>query len=115
MNILLEKKILLIICGGISAYKSLELIRSLKKKGAIVKTILTKSAEEFITPLSVASLSQDKVYKESLSRYGNTSAASVLIALHDFLKSTQIQVGDCLLLITFGGGLTYGAAVLTKN
>ena len=60
-------------------------------------------------------ISQDKVYKESLSRYGNTSAASVLIALHDFLKSTQIQVGDCLLLITFGGGLTYGAAVLTKN
>ena len=39
MNNLLDKKILLIICGGISAYKSLEVIRSLKKKGAKVKTI----------------------------------------------------------------------------
>ena len=59
-----EKKILIIICGGISAYKSLEIIRSLKKKGAKVKTILTKSATEFITPLSVTSLSQEKVYTE---------------------------------------------------
>ena len=64
MNNLLEKKILLIICGGISAYKSLELIRLLKKKGTKVKTILTKSAKEFITPLSVASLSQEKVYDD---------------------------------------------------
>ena len=64
MNNLLEKKILLIICGGISAYKSLEVIRSLKKKGAKVKTILTKSAKEFITPLSVTSLSQEKVYDD---------------------------------------------------
>jgi len=64
MNNLLEKKILLIICGGISAYKSLELIRSFKKEGAKVKTILTKSAKEFVTPLSVASLSQEKVYDD---------------------------------------------------
>ena len=64
MNNLLEKKILLIICGGISAYKSLEVIRSLKKKGAKVKTILTKSAKEFVTSLSVASLSQEKVYDD---------------------------------------------------
>ena len=40
-----NKKILLIICGGISAYKSLEIIRLLKKRGATVKTILTKSAK----------------------------------------------------------------------
>jgi len=64
MNNLLEKKILLIICGGISAYKSLELIRFLKKKGAMVKTILTKNAKQFVTPLSVASLSQEKVYDD---------------------------------------------------
>ncbi len=64
MNNLLEKKILLIICGGISAYKSLELIRLLKKNGSEIKTILTKSAKEFVTPLSVASLSQEKVYDD---------------------------------------------------
>jgi len=64
MSNLLEKKILLIICGGISAYKSLEIIRLLKKKGAKIKTILTKSAKEFVTPLSVSSLSQEKVYDD---------------------------------------------------
>jgi phosphopantothenoylcysteine decarboxylase / phosphopantothenate---cysteine ligase len=64
MNNLSKKKILLIICGGISAYKSLELIRLLKKEGTKVKTILTKSAKKFVTPLSVASLSQEKVYDD---------------------------------------------------
>ena len=67
MNNLLEKKILLIICGGISAYKSLELIRLLIKKGAKIKTVLTKSAKEFVTPLSVASLSREKVYEDFFS------------------------------------------------
>ena len=67
MNNFENKKILLIICGGISAYKSLEIIRMLKKQGAKIKTILTKSAKEFITPLSVASLSQEKVYDDLFS------------------------------------------------
>ena len=64
MNNIENKKILLIICGGISAYKSLEIIRLLKKRGAIVKSILTKSAKKFVTPLSVVSLSQEKVYDD---------------------------------------------------
>ena len=64
MNNLSNKKILLIICGGISAYKSLEIIRGLKKNNAQVKTILTKSAKEFVTPLSISSLSQEKVYED---------------------------------------------------
>ncbi len=67
MNNLSNKKILLIICGGIAAYKSLEVIRLLKKKNAQIKTILTKSAKEFVTPLSVASLSQEKVYHDIFS------------------------------------------------
>ena len=67
MKNLLDKKILYIICGGISAYKSLETIRLFKKNGAKIKTILTNSAKEFITPLSVASLSQGKVYSDLFS------------------------------------------------
>ncbi len=67
MNYFENKKILLIICGGISAYKSLELIRLLKKNGARVKTILTKNAKEFVTPLSISSLSQEKVYDDIFS------------------------------------------------
>ena len=64
MNDLTNKKILFIICGGVSAYKSLETIRLFKKNNAQIKTILTKSAKEFVTPLSVASLSQGKVYDD---------------------------------------------------
>jgi len=72
MNNFLNKKILLIICGGISAYKSLELIRSLKKRGAQIKTILTESAKQFVTPLSVSSLSQEKVYDDLFSLENET-------------------------------------------
>ncbi len=67
MNNLTNKKILFIICGGISAYKTLETIRLFKKNNATIKTILTKSAKEFVTPLSVASLSQGKVYDDLFS------------------------------------------------
>ena len=64
MDNLINKKILLIICGGIAAYKSLEIIRLLKKYGVTIKTILTKSGAEFVTPLSITSLSQSKVYQD---------------------------------------------------
>ena len=64
MNKLEGKKILLIICGGIAAYKSLEIIRLFKKSGANLKTVLTQSATKFVTPLSVTSLSQEKVYTD---------------------------------------------------
>ena len=58
------RRILLIIGGGISAYKSLELIRRLKDAGASVRVILTKAGAEFVTPLSLASLSGEKVMSE---------------------------------------------------
>ena len=67
MKDLLNKKILFIICGGISAYKSLEIIRMFKKHNAQIKTILTKNAKEFVTPLSVTSLSKGKVYDDLFS------------------------------------------------
>ena len=56
------KRILLIIGGGIAAYKSLELIRLLKKAGAAVTPVLTKAGAEFVTPLSVSALAGEKVY-----------------------------------------------------
>jgi phosphopantothenoylcysteine decarboxylase/phosphopantothenate--cysteine ligase len=59
-----NKKILVIIGGGISAYKSLDLIRLLKKKQVEIKTVLTKSGKEFVTPLSLASLAGAKAYED---------------------------------------------------
>ena len=57
-----NKNLLLIVCGGISAYKNLDRIRNLKNLGMNIKVILSKSAKEFVTPLSIASLSKNKVF-----------------------------------------------------
>ena len=61
---LASKRILLIIGGGIAAYKSLDLIRRLKERGAAVTPVLTRAAEEFVTPLSVSALAGEKVYRD---------------------------------------------------
>ena len=61
------KRVLLIIGGGIAAYKSLELIREISKRGGSVRAILTKAGAEFVTPLSVSSLSGEKVFTDLFS------------------------------------------------
>jgi len=63
-KILNKKKIILIIGGGIAAYKSLDLIRLLKKQECEIKVVLTESGKKFVTPLSVTSLSQNKIYQD---------------------------------------------------
>ena len=69
-KILDKKKIILIIGGGIAAYKSLDLIRLLKKQNCEIKVVLTESGKKFVTPLSVASLSQNKVYENLFDSRG---------------------------------------------
>ena len=59
-----NKKILIVIGGGISAYKALDLIRLLKKNNIDVKTILTKSGKEFVTPLSITTLTKNKTFED---------------------------------------------------
>lgn len=61
------KRVLLIISGGIAAYKSLELIRILRKNGLAVRCILTRGGAQFVTPLSVSALTEDKVYIDLFS------------------------------------------------
>ncbi len=62
-----QKSVLLVIGGGIAAYKCLELIRLLQKQGIKSRAILTKAAEQFVTPLSVASLTGEKVFTDLFS------------------------------------------------
>ena len=110
------KKILLIICGGIAAYKSLDIIRLLRKNGSSVKTILTNNAKKFVTPLSVVSLSQEKVYTDlfnsdnesemdhiSLSRWSDliliapataNTISKISFGLSDDLASTVVFASD---------------------
>ncbi len=66
-----NKKILLIVGGGISAYKSLDLIRLLQRKGSSVKVVLTKSGKKFVTTLSISSLSKNRVFEEIFDRKNN--------------------------------------------
>jgi phosphopantothenoylcysteine decarboxylase/phosphopantothenate--cysteine ligase len=61
------KRILLIVSGGIAAYKSLELIRRLRERGASVRCVLTRAGAQFVTPLSLSALSEDKVYTDIFS------------------------------------------------
>ena len=62
-----EKRILLIVGGGIAAYKSLELVRLARKAGLAVRPILTQAGAEFVTPLSLSALAEDKVYADLFS------------------------------------------------
>ncbi len=62
------KRILLIISGGIAAYKSLDLIRRLRERGAKVRCVMTRGAQEFVTPLSIGALSADHVFTELFDR-----------------------------------------------
>jgi len=61
------KRVLLIVGGGVAAYKALELVRLLRKAGVAVRPILTRAGAEFVTPLSLSSLCEDKVYSELFS------------------------------------------------
>ena len=69
--------------------------------------IISAVAKQFNLPI-------DRVYKKTLPKYGNTSASTVAIALSELLEQEQLQEEDHLLLVAFGGGLTWGASILTK-
>lgn len=73
-------KILLIISGGIAAYKSLELIRILKKNNIKVQVILTKGGERFVTALSVAALSEENVYQDLFSLKDETEMGHIRLS-----------------------------------
>ena len=84
-----NKKILIVVGGGIAAYKTLDLIRLLKKNGAEIKTILTKSGKEFVTSLSITTLTGtktfenlfDKVLEEEIDHIGLSRWADIIIVM----------------------------------
>jgi phosphopantothenoylcysteine decarboxylase/phosphopantothenate--cysteine ligase len=74
------KHILLVISGGIAAYKSLELIRRLKERGAKVTPVMTRGAQEFVTPLAVGALSATHVFTELFSRQDEQDVGHIRLA-----------------------------------
>jgi len=74
------KRILLIISGGIAAYKSLDLIRRLRERGASVRPVMTKGAQEFVTPLAVGALAADHVFTDLFSRRDEQDVGHIRLA-----------------------------------
>ncbi|WP_421872766.1 bifunctional phosphopantothenoylcysteine decarboxylase/phosphopantothenate--cysteine ligase CoaBC [Pararhizobium sp.] len=74
------KRILLIISGGIAAYKSLDLIRRLRERGASVRPVMTAGAQAFVTPLAVGALAADKVFTELFSREDEQDVGHIRLA-----------------------------------
>ncbi len=74
------KRILLIISGGIAAYKSLDLIRRLRERGASVRPIMTKGSQEFVTSLAVGALAADHVFTDLFSRQDEQDVGHIRLA-----------------------------------
>ncbi len=75
-----NKSILLIISGGIAAYKSLELIRLIRKSGGAVRAVLTKGGAQFVTPLSVSALCEEKAYTDLWSLKDETEMGHIRLS-----------------------------------
>ena len=75
-----NKKVLIIIGGGISAYKSLDLIRLLKKNNVNIRTILTKSGKEFVTPLSITTLTKNKIFEDIFDKNSETEIDHIALS-----------------------------------
>ena len=78
--VLSGKRILLIISGGIAAYKSLDLIRRLRERGASVRPLMTTGAQEFVTPLAVGALAADHVFTDLFSRQDEQDVGHIRLA-----------------------------------
>ena len=74
------KRVLLVISGGIAAYKCLDLIRRLRERGSTVRVVLTKAAEEFVTPLSIATLSGNPVHRDLFSLTDQTEIGHIQLS-----------------------------------
>jgi phosphopantothenoylcysteine decarboxylase/phosphopantothenate--cysteine ligase len=96
------KRILLVISGGIAAYKSLELIRRLRERGALVRAILTKGGAQFVTPLSVAALSESKVYQDLFSLTDESEMGHIRLSRESDLIVVAPASADLLAKLAHG-------------
>jgi phosphopantothenoylcysteine decarboxylase/phosphopantothenate--cysteine ligase len=93
---------LLIVCGGIAAYKTLELIRRLREQGASVRCILTRGGAQFVTPLSLAALSGDKVYDDLFSLTDEAEMGHIELSRDADLLVVVPATADILAKMTAG-------------
>jgi len=96
------RRILLIIAGGIAAYRSLDLIRRLRERGVDVRCVLTKGGAEFVTPLSVAALSENKVYQDLFSLTDEAEMGHIRLSREADLVVVCPASADLLAKMTHG-------------
>ncbi|MGC2392319.1 MAG: flavoprotein, partial [Methylovirgula sp.] len=96
------KRILLVIGGGIAAYKVLELIRRLREQAASVNVVMTRAAKEFVTPLSVASLSGNKVFDDLFSLTDETEIGHIELSRAADLVVVAPATADLLAKLAHG-------------
>ncbi|MDH6293799.1 Phosphopantothenate-cysteine ligase /Phosphopantothenoylcysteine decarboxylase [Agrobacterium fabrum] len=106
------KHILLIISGGIAAYKSLDLIRRLKERGAKVTPVMTKGAQEFVTPLAVGALSASHVFTEIFSRQDEQDVGHIRLARDCDIVLVAPATADLMAKIANGLADDLASAVL---
>jgi len=106
------KRILLIIGGGIAAYKVLDLIRRLKERGAQVRPVMTEAAQAFITPLSVGALAADHVYTDLFSREDEQDVGHIRLARDADLIVVAPATADRMAQMVAGLGGDLAAAIL---
>src|SRR5215831_5802816 len=106
------RRVLLIISGGIAAYKSLDLIRRLKERGCAVRCVLTDGGAQFVTPLSVATLSKDKVYRELFSLTDESEIGHIRLARECDLVVVAPASADILAKMAHGLADDLGSTVL---
>jgi phosphopantothenoylcysteine decarboxylase / phosphopantothenate---cysteine ligase len=97
-----DRRILLIIAGGIAAYKSLDLIRRLRERGAAVRVVMTAAAQRFVTPLAAASLSGDQVYTDLFSLTEESEMGHLRLAAEADLVIVAPATADLLAKMAAG-------------
>lgn len=107
-----SRRILLVISGGIAAYKSLDLIRRLRERGASVRCVMTRAAQEFVTPLSVGALSADHVFTDLFDRQDEHDVGHIRLSREADLIVVAPATADLMAKLAGGHADDLASAVL---
>ncbi len=109
------KKILLIVSGGIAAYRALDLIREIKRRGDDVTCVLTKSATQFVQPLSFGALSQNKVYTDLFDLESETNIGHIKLSRDSDLVVLAPATANILAKMSYGVSDSLATSILLAN
>ena len=117
MSEIAARQVLLIIAGGIAAYKSLDLIRRLRERGIAVRVVMTKAAQEFVTPLSVGALAGEKPFTDLFDQQSEFDVGHIRLARDTDLIVVAPATADLMAKMANGHADDLASAVLlaTKN